>query len=159
MQLEQWAIKWGVPYEALADLRASMIIDTDPAKPTQADPKSETAVQNLVRMEASQKGGRLWRNNNGQYLDDRGVPVRYGLCNDSKQLNEKCKSSDLIGLMPIVVTPHMVGKVFGQFTAREIKPEGWTYTGTKREQAQAAFIRLVVSLGGNAAFACREGTL
>lgn len=159
MRLEQWAIKWAVPYAALEELKALMVMDTDPAKPNPGAPKSETAVQNLVRLEASQKGGRLWRNNVGQYIDERGVPVRYGLCNDSKQLNEKCKSSDLIGIMPIKITPQMVGYTLGQFTTREVKPEGWTYGGTKRERAQLAFIELVTSLGGNAAFACSEGTL
>lgn len=159
MQLEQWAIKWGIPYEALADLRAQMIIDTDPANPAPGAPKSETAVQNAVRLEASQKGGRLWRNNVGQYIDDRGVPVRYGLCNESKQLNEKCKSSDLIGITPVKITPQMVGLIIGQFTAREIKPEDWTYSGTKREKAQLTYLNLVAALGGNAAFACRTGTL
>ena len=66
--------------------------------------------------------------------------VRYGLGNDSAQVNAVLKSSDLIGITP-------VGGV-GIFTSYEIKKPGWRYTGTPREVAQLRWLELVVSLGG-----------
>jgi hypothetical protein len=111
---------------------------------------SETAVSQRVRLAAPACfEAILWRNNVGQLLDDRGVPVRYGLANDSKKVNEQVKSSDLIGLTPITFG----GWTFGVFTAIETKREGWTYKGTDHEQAQLRYHNIVRSLGGIAGFA------
>lgn len=149
--LTQWAARHGVSQAALAELRVMMGVDTDPAKCT-AKAGSEAAVQTGVRLAASRKGWRLWRNNNVALKDQNGRLVRAGLCNDSKELNAKVKSSDLIGIKPVVITPDMVGHTVGVFLAREMKKPGWEYTGTQREKAQKAFIDLVLSLGGDAAF-------
>lgn len=157
MTLHQWAIKWGVPMAAVEDLRREFgSIDTDPKA---NEGESETAVQNKVRLEASRKGLRLWRNNNGATTDENGNFIRYGLANDSKQLNDKIKSSDLIGIRPVLITPAHVGQVIGQFVAREVKPGSWSYSGIPREVAQLKFLELVASFGGDAAFATDEGTL
>lgn len=157
MTLTQWAIKWGVPYAAVDDLRREFgLISTDPATSSGA---SEGAIQNLIRLEASKKGLRLWRNNLGATMDDRGNFVRYGLCNDSKQMNKQLKSSDLIGLRPVLITPQHVGHIIGQFTAREVKRGNWQFSGSEEENAQLNFIKLVTSLGGDARFANTEGTL
>jgi len=159
MNLNQWAIKWGVPFEAIEDLRREFgIVNTDP-EPGQ-DLKPEAVVQNIVRAEGSSKGLRLWRNNSGVAMDENGDrTVRYGLCNDSKKINKKIKSSDLIGIRPRFIMPADVGTVLGQFVARECKPTGWTYRSTEREVAQLKFLELVASLGGDASFAIGEGTL
>lgn len=153
--LDAWASRHGVSAVALAELRQLMGVDTDPHTCT-AKAGSEAAVQTQVRLAASRAGVRLWRNNVGCCKDDTGRVIRYGLCNDSAQLNAKVKSSDLIGIRPVVVTPEMVGQTVGVFVAREVKRAGWKYTGTAREQAQLAFIELVQSLGGDAAFSTGE---
>lgn len=158
MNLEQWAIKWGVSYEAIQDLRKQFgAINTDPVTPVRGN--SEVAVQNEIRLEASKAGLRLWRNNVGAIKDERGVPVRYGLCNDNAQLNASLKSSDLIGIRPVLIQPHHVGTVIGQFVAREVKAPTWRYTATAREMAQLRFLELVTSLGGDACFANSVGTI
>lgn len=157
MNLVKWAIKWGIPFAAVEDLRKEFgMISTDP-KPQSGD--SESAVQTRIRIEATQKGCRVWRNNVGGTYTKEGSFLRYGLANDSQQMNTLIKSSDLIGIRPLIITPEYVGSVVGQFIAREVKGSQWSYAGTDREVAQLNFLELVAGLGGDAAFANREGTL
>ena len=146
-----WALRHKVSPSALDELRVLLGIDEDPVSLVEGK-VGESRVQEQCRLEASQAGGRLWRNNVGVLSDERGVPVRYGLCNESKLMNQKLKSSDLIGIKPIVITPDMVGHTIGQFQAREVKKSGWHYTGKGREDAQMAFGELVIRLGGDFAF-------
>ena len=158
MNLNQWASKWGIPFAAVEDLRRQLgAISTEPG--TFDVTKPEAIIQASVRLEASKKGLRLWRNNVGGLLDRNGRFVRFGLCNDSEHMNKLTKSSDLIGIRPVLITPDMVGTIIGQFTARECKAAGWQYTETDREKAQLNFINIVVSLGGDASFVNKEGTL
>ncbi|MCH9712704.1 MAG: hypothetical protein K0U20_08790 [Proteobacteria bacterium] len=158
MNLNEWAIKWGVPFEAVEDLRREFgTINTDP--PPVENDGSEQRIQSAIRLEASEAGARLWRNNVGATTTEDGAFLRYGLANDSKKLNDIIKSSDLIGIRPVTITSQHVGGVFGQFIAREVKREGWTYTGNKRELAQLRFLELVNALGGDAAFANTVGTI
>ncbi len=117
-----------------------------------ASTASESNVQSRGVLAAIKRGIWLLRNNSGAWQDPAGRVVRYGLGNVSKQFNAVMKSSDYVGVEPVLITPDMVGKVIGRFYAREYKPEGWKYTGTERERAQLAFINKVNSLGGNAAF-------
>lgn len=121
--------------------------------------KSEAWAQSVVRLEASEKGIALFRNNVGVLEDKTGRPVRYGLGNDSPKMNEVIKSGDLIGIRSILIQPHHVGHVFGQFVSREIKAPGWQYTGQGREGAQMAWANLINSRGGDAAFATGAGSL
>lgn len=114
--------------------------------------KTETEVQNEVLLQASKLGWRLFRNNVGVAYRQDGVPIRYGLANNSKQMNQILKSSDLIGIKPTLITPDMVGQTIGVFTAIECKRGDWKRGTTKREEAQNNFIGLVISLGGHASF-------
>lgn len=147
LDLSAWAHRHGVSREALDDLHRVLIESATPA-PGDARTGSEAAAMQAVRLEATHKRVLLWRNNNGALQDDAGRWVRFGLGNDSRQLNERFKSSDLIGI-----------RAGGQFVAREIKAPGWRYTGTPREEAQLRYIELVRAFGGDAAFATGEGTL
>jgi len=152
MYFNQWAAKWGIPIEAVAELIAITGTGINTTSTVVAGGLSETATQNNCRLEAARKDCKLMRNNSGAYNDDRGVQVRYGLCNDSKKLNKKVKSSDLIGIRKLVITPEMVGQIIGQFVAREMKPESWTYSATEREVAQLKFINIINEAGGDAKF-------
>lgn len=158
MNLNQWAIKWGVSFEAVEDLRREFgTVDTEPE--TMVADKPESFVQSSVRLEASKKGLRLFRNNSGAVHTEDGRFIRFGLCNDSERVNKVIKSADLIGIRPVVITRFHVGHVFGQFVARECKPAQWRYGATEREVAQLKFLELIMSLGGDAAFATGADTL
>lgn len=114
---------------------------------------TEAPFQQNLRFFASNQGRFLWRNNSGSLQNPAGQWIRFGLGNDSKKLNDHFKSSDLIGITPVVISPQMVGRTLGVFTAVECKPPGWTYKGTGREVAQQNFINLVNQVGGFAGFA------
>lgn len=145
--LDQWAHDWGISPVAMADLR--MRQGALPVSRLGAAVTSEAAVQQQVRLEAAERNILLFRNNVGVLPNpEAGHPVRFGLANDSKQLNERFKSGDLIGLRPN-----------GQFVSREIKAGNWRYTGTEREVAQLAWIKLIQAHGGDAGFATGRGTL
>ena len=120
---------------------------------------SESSASDLIRLEASRLGIRLWRNNVGAGKLQDGSFIRWGLCNDSAALNREIKSADLIGIRPLLITPAHVGQVIGQFISREVKHPLWKWHGTDREVAQLAWVDLVNSLGGDACFATGEGTL
>ena len=114
---------------------------------------SEAKQQSLVRLEAARRGDiLLTRNNVGALMDKRGVPVRYGLWNESLGQNLKFKSSDLIGVRRRTIVAADVGSVIGQFVAREMKEEGWKFTGDEHETAQLACITTLLSYGADAAF-------
>lgn len=156
MLLTLWANKWNIPPEAMKDLAETLCFGSDPQNGFGSGlppVTTEAGVQNRERLTESQRGGRLWRNNVGCLKDKNGTPVRYGLCNDSPRVNRVCKSSDLIGIRPVKITHQMVGRTIGQFVAREVKKPGWEYTGTEHEVAQAAFLTLIESLGGDGRFA------
>lgn len=155
----QWAARHRVSLQALAELQAVFGMQGGHDQPPEVKGTSEAAVQAAVRLEAARKGVRLFRNNVGALVDSRGVPVRYGLANDSKQLNEVMKSADLIGWRPLLIEPRHVGTVVGQFVSREVKAVGWHYTGADREPAQLAWAQLVTAGGGDAAFCTGVGTL
>lgn len=157
--LAAWALKWSIPLAALRDLEQQLGLDGAGSVPENLRGSGEAAAQAAVRLEAGQRGVRLFRNNVGALVDTRGVPVRFGLANDSAAMNKVLKSADLIGIRPVTITQQHVGAIIGQFVSREIKAPGWRYTGTEREQAQQRWALLVNSCGGDAQFCTGAGTL
>lgn len=113
----------------------------------------EAAVQQRVQLEVARHGGLIYRNNVGACVDETGRMIRYGLANDSAQMNKVIKSSDLIGAVPVLIGPQHIGMTLGVFTALEVKKPGWHLTpGDQRAQAQLKFLELVRSVGGIASF-------
>jgi len=128
--------------------------------------ESEARVQSRLRLEAGRDPTvKLWRNNVGVLLDATGRPVRYGLANETRELNSVVKSGDLIGWRSVLVTPEMVGRRLAVFMSRECKAEGWTPApATNRakwvhEEAQRTWARMINDAGGDACFATGEGTI
>lgn len=144
----QWAQRHNVSATALAELYAILA----PQVPTgaQVTGESEAAVTSAVRLQCARWGWALWRNNVGMLMDETGRPVRYGLANESKQLNERIKSGDLIGWRKVRIEPRHVGQDIAQFVSLEIKRAGWRYTGKGREAAQMRWAGVVESAGGYA---------
>jgi hypothetical protein len=158
MWFDEWAHQWGIPLAALLDLRQRMGIAHMPDIEPAGKPGSEVRQQSLVRIDAAANGVWLTRNNVGALIDERGVPVRYGLANESKAQNKAIKSADLIGVRPTLIGPQHVGMVIGQFISREVKHEGWTYKGDTHEVAQLNWCNFVNSKGGDAAFCTGPGS-
>lgn len=113
----------------------------------------ESAVQQRVRLELARLGGLPMRNNVGvAFTEDQRV-IRFGLMNESKQQNERFKSSDIVCPCPIVIEPRHVGMTLALFGVFECKQSGWHLTpGDTRGQAQARFIDLVRGVGGIGGF-------
>lgn len=113
-----------------------------------------------MRLSASSLGCRLFRNNSGAFYNDKGRFIRFGLGNESDELNSTFKFGDYIGVTPILITPDMVGKTVGVFTNYEVKPDGNLPKVLKRamavpdsrEAGQYRAINLVRDLGGIAWF-------
>lgn len=155
--INAWAARHGISAEALADLQGVLMsaVPTVTSEPG----SSEAAAQQQIRLEAPKHGVRLWRNNVGACMDDRGNHVRYGLANESPAMNKQVKSADLIGITPVTITPQHIGAVLGVFTSIECKRPGWRYKGNGREQAQLAWAQLIIGLGGFAQFATDPGDI
>lgn len=149
IELRQWALRHHVSLEALAEL--GFILGTNVPQPIEQG-SSEARVQSEVRLAAPAKRMRLFRNNKGALPDRRGVPVRFGLCNDTEAVGKRMRSADLIGWRTVTITPAMVGSDIAQVTSLECKPENWTYRGDEHEEAQARWAAMVVADGGYAKF-------
>lgn len=159
MNLADWALRWSVPPAALAELsvRLGALVQA-PAVPTV--PRSEAAVQAACRAAASRLGWRLFRNNVGAVHDaERNVHVRFGLANDTPQMNATVKSADLIGWRPLIVQPADVGRLIGQFVSIECKHEGWRWRGDDHEVAQQRWAALVSASGGDGRIVSSESQL
>ena len=102
----------------------------------------EINIQRLIQIELSNAGVLTFRNNCGQYKTDQGYVIRYGVGNPG--------GSDLIGIVPTVITEDMVNKTLGVFAAIEVK----TPTG-KASKDQLNFIDVILQNGGIAGI-CRS---
>ena len=110
---------------------------------------SEHAIQNTIRNSLAGKGlifransGQAWQSNDikklpgGDLLLKKPRPFSTGL---------PPGFSDLFGLVPVVITPEMVGQTVAVFVALEVKaPKG------RPSDKQTAFIRAVNDNGGRA---------
>lgn len=111
-----------------------------------------------IQRHYADQGVRLWRCNTGVLPDARGIPVRFGLANDSPKLNKQLKCGDYVGWRPRLITPDMVGGVIAEFWSVEAKRDGWTMPNpTSKDayahaQAQLRWALLVRSEGGQAGF-------
>jgi len=119
---------------------------------------AESKNQQDIRLAAPNYGCALWRNNVGgaKAVDKHGNVrhIRFGLGNDSAKLNKHFKSSDLIGIRPVIIQPWMVGRTIGQFLAVEVKRDDFVARESdERYVAQRNFIECVKNLGGDAMFA------
>lgn len=151
--LNQWAKDWNIPAAALADLLERTGID-EKLRDNREPGASETRVQSQCRLAADDQGNFLLRNNVGALKDERGVPVRYGLMNDSKALNKIIKSADLIGGRRVLITPEMVGQTILQFYSVECKEADWKYNPKdEHTAAQVRWMNYINSRGGYAVFA------
>lgn len=106
----------------------------------------EKAVATQVDKVLETHGVRVWRNNIGlaRYnVKGKTWCVKYGVGGNG--------GSDLLGFMPITITPEMVGKRVAVFVAVETKRE----KGGKKTDAQQAFIDNIVAFGGLAGFASK----
>lgn len=157
--LEAWALRHGVGWAALAELRTAFGHDTDLAAELDLG-DSENVVQAHVRLAAAANGFKLYRNNVGALKDKRGVPVRYGLCNDTEKLNKVVKSSDLIGWKPEVwLHPETFEPTkIARFVSIECKKADWPgyNPDDAHEKAQQRWLELVQAAGGLACFSKGE---
>jgi hypothetical protein len=152
VELHQWATRHGISAVALGELSGML---GAAALGGGGGEGSENRVKSLVRLAAPARGFRLFRNNVGVLTNERGVPVRYGLANDSRALNKQLKSSDLIGWRRLPIVPEMVGSCVAQFASFECKAAGWTYRGDEHEEAQQRWLALVAADGGYGRFVTR----
>jgi hypothetical protein len=156
--LSDWAARWNIPYGAMAEL--AHLWNLEPTAAVAPHGADEAWVQSKVRLDVARQGlGWLGRNNVGAgKVNGKGF-MRWGLANDSEKVNEVCKSADLIGIRHVLIEPHHVGTMIGQFWSLEVKRVGWTYTGQGREPAQANWAALVTAHGGRASFTTGETPL
>lgn len=153
--LDEWAAAWGIPEHAFNDLIQRLALITPQP---QRKSNSERAIANHARIAFTRdEGGILWRNNVGAVTDSQGNFFRYGLANDTPEMNRICKSADLIGIRPVKITEEMVGSEIGQFVSREVKAAGWEPgKDKKREKAQATWAKIINTMGGDARFVTGE---
>lgn len=148
--IAEWCVRWNLPPQALSELCQ---LAYQHVEPNPAQSGSETRVGQECALQAPSINQTLWRNNNGAATDQTNRVIRYGLGNVSKQVNEKFKSSDWIGITSVIVQPYHIGKLLGVFTAVETKKPGWTQPKNARDMAQLNFILKVQTMGGIGMFA------
>lgn len=103
----------------------------------------ESQIQTDIRLKISElRAGMFLRYQVGTFLTMDGRPVKIGVVG----------ASDLIGIVPHVVTAEDVGKTIGVFCAIETK-QAKDKTDAERKKKQKAFHMVVLSFGGIAGIA------
>lgn len=101
--------------------------------------RSEKAVSTDVALTVSRLGGRVGRNNVGiaRYVSEKGKPytVSYGVFGEG--------ASDWLGVMPVTITPEMVGRTVGVMLVIETKRQ----RGGKVSPKQRNFLDRMTALG------------
>jgi hypothetical protein len=103
---------------------------------------TEKNIQNEIRLHLSKRGAMSLRYQVGTFYAMDGSMVKIG----------EVGVSDLIACVPVVITPEMVGKRIGVFTAIETKKIN-DKTAKERKESQGKFIARVQALGGIATIA------
>ena len=110
----------------------------------------ETNLQNQIRVGIQEQIGsniRTYRNNTGEAWQGKSSRTSLGhvVIEDPQRVKYGLKkgSSDLIGIYQIEITPEMVGKKIGIFTAIEIKTEKGVVSKEQKD-----FINTITKLGG-----------
>lgn len=114
--------------------------------------KHESQLKAWVRINSQSEFQSLMMRNNSGALPNplTGIPVRFGLGNDSCQTNAVFKSSDLIGITSVNCP---CGHTYGVFTALEIKKPGWVPNTNNQEYiAQHNFISTIRQKSGISGF-------
>lgn len=118
----------------------------------------ESPLYNQIRMATALPplGARLFRNQVGQYkLAD----PRCSFCNTEhprRVISGLAKgSADLVGWIPIVVTPEMVGRRLAVFTSVEVKAPG-AKTEKNHLERQIDWLKAVQESGGFGIFATSD---
>ncbi len=150
MNINEWQKRWNISDHAINEL----LYDAIPTA-TMSD-ETEAAVSQKIKLEASRRGGIMWRNNSGAVtIDNR--HIRFGLGNQSAKLNKHFKSADLIGITPVLITLAHVGQTIGRFVAGEVKRGDWVWSGDEKEEAQWKYLNVVNRLGGIGRFMKSQG--
>lgn len=110
----------------------------------------ETNLQNQIRVGIQDQIGsniRTYRNNTGEAWQGKSSRTSLGhvVIENPQRVKYGLKkgSSDLIGIYQIEITPEMVGKKIGLFTAIEIKTEKGVVSKEQKD-----FINTITKLGG-----------
>jgi len=111
-----------------------------------ATPKTESDLMKTIQLRASENGSRLFRNNTGKAWMGKCIKITHsGVAKVEPgdvvvkfarfvEFGLSVGGGDLVGITPIIITPEMVGRTFGQFTNIECKdPEG---KGVIKEEQQ-----------------------
>lgn len=122
--------------------------------------KTENTVSDGCRLLIQDFGGQLLRNNSGAMQTPTGRWVYFGVGNDGSKASKTRRSSDLIGITPMLILPHHVGRTIGVFTAIEAKREGWVYyENDDHTQHQLKYMTGISQRGGIASFISNETQL
>lgn len=150
-ELAIWQAKYAIPQAAIQEL-CGMFYHA-PEQPWTLPEASESRAQAEIRLAAPPLGTTLMRNNKGACKDETGRLIRYGLGHESPKLDAVWKSSDLVGVTPVYITPAHLNRTLGIATFVEVKKPGWTKPTDDHETAQGLFLSDMARYGALSMFA------